>query len=87
MNEVTWNRVTMVDTSLSDYTFDDLTLLKQLREDLLRKKPEVCIERARFVTKYLRDMSSPEEPMEIRYAKAVNYFLSNKAPLFFDDNQ
>ena len=70
---------------VKEYGLKDLTLLKQLREGLLNTKAEVCIERARFVTEYLRDMSSPDEPMETRYAKAVNHFLCNKAPLFFDD--
>lgn len=67
-------------------TLESLELIQRLRKEQIKSKPEVCIERARFVTCYLRDMSSDDEPMEIRYAKAVNYFLSNKEPLFFDDN-
>ncbi|MEW6417516.1 MAG: pyruvate formate lyase family protein [Nitrospirota bacterium] len=67
-------------------TLESLKLIQILRKEQIRSKPKVCIERARFVTRYLRDMSSDDEPMEIRYAKAVNYFLSNKEPLFFDDN-
>jgi pyruvate formate-lyase/glycerol dehydratase family glycyl radical enzyme len=67
-------------------TLESLELIQRLRKEQIKSKPEVCIERARFVTCYLRDMFSDDEPMEIRYAKAVNYFLSNKEPLFFDDN-
>lgn len=69
-----------------EYTLESLELVQRLREEQIKLKPEVCIERARFVTRYLRDMFSADEPMEIRYAKAVNHFLSNKEPLFFDDN-
>ncbi|NTW17611.1 MAG: hypothetical protein HGA41_09195, partial [Syntrophaceae bacterium] len=79
-------KVTFVDICLKDITLDDMPRLKVLRDACVKAKPEICIERARSVTGYLRDMSSEKEPMETRYAKAVNYFLSHKAPLFFDDN-
>lgn len=79
-------KVTFADIRLKDITLDDMPRLKVLRDACVKAKPEICIERARSVTGYLRDMSSEEEPMETRYAKAVNYFLSNKEPLFFDDN-
>jgi formate C-acetyltransferase len=77
--------VTLKDIRLNEYNFVNLPLLKQLRDGLLEKKPEVCIERARYFTKYL-EKAPEEEPAELRYANAVNYFLSEKAPLFFDDN-
>ncbi len=79
-------KVTFADIRLKDITLDDMPRLKLLRDACVKAKPEICIERTRYVTGYLRDMSSEEEPMETRYAKAVNYFLSNKEPLFFDDN-
>lgn len=78
--------ITLKDTGLKEITLDDMPRLKRLRDASVMAKAEVCIERARYVTRYLRDMSSPDEPMEIRYAKAVTHFLSNKEPLFFDDN-
>jgi formate C-acetyltransferase len=78
--------VTLQDIRLTEYNLENLPLLKQLREGLFNEKPKVCIERARYYTEYLRDMSSDREPAEIRYANAANYFLSQKAPLFFDDN-
>jgi formate C-acetyltransferase len=80
------NTIPLEDVRLRTYTLDDLPLLKQLRGDLLQTKPAVCIERARHVTRYLRDISSDDEPMIIRYAGAVAHFLSSKQPLFFDDN-
>ena len=68
------------------YTLENLPLVQNLKTEQLRIKPSVCIERARYVTRYLKDMSSSAESMELRYAKAVNYFLSNKEACFFDDN-
>ncbi len=78
--------VTLQDIRLAEYNLENLPLLKRLREELLSEKPRVCIERARYYTEYLRDMSSDKEPAEIRYANAAKHFLSNKSPLFFDDN-
>jgi len=78
--------ITLKDMRLGEYTLDSLPLLKRLRADLLQTKPAVCIERARHVTRYLRDMSSDDDPMITRYAGAVAHFLSQKQPLFFDAN-
>jgi pyruvate formate-lyase/glycerol dehydratase family glycyl radical enzyme len=78
--------VTLKDIRLSDYTLDNLPLIGKLRERQLHATPEVCIERARHITRYLKEMSSPDEPMETRYAGAVNHFLSCKEPIFFDEN-
>jgi len=78
--------VTLQDIRLFEYNLENLPLLKRLRKGLLSEKPRVCIERARYYTEYLRDMSSDKEPAEIRYAKAAKHFLSNKSSLFFDDN-
>jgi len=78
--------VTLPDIGLADYTLDNLARLKQLRKKCVGAKAEVCIERARLVTEYLRGLSNDTEPMITRYAGAVAYFLSHKASLFFDDN-
>ncbi len=68
------------------YSLDDLPLISRLRAAQLSLKPAVCIERARYVTAYLKDMSDDSEPVEIRYARAVRHFLANKEAHFFDDN-
>src|SRR5512139_158569 len=78
--------VTLPDIGLAGYTLDNLALLQQLRDKCVGAKAEVCIERARLVTEYLRDLSNDTEPMITRYAGAVAYFLSHKVPFFFDDN-
>lgn len=78
--------ITLEDVGLSACTLTELNLLRELRKKTLESSPEVCIERARHVTHYLRDLADEGESMELRYAKAVHHFLANKEPLFFDDN-
>jgi pyruvate formate-lyase/glycerol dehydratase family glycyl radical enzyme len=78
--------ITLKDIRLGGYTLDSLPLLKHLRTDLLQTKPAVCIERARHMTRFLRDMSSDDDPMITRFAGATAHFLSKKQPFFFDDN-
>ena len=78
--------ITLEDIRLKEYTLENLPLLNRLRQKLLSKSAEICIERARWVTGYYKNGAAPEDSMEIKYAKAVNYFLRNKAALFFDDN-
>ena len=77
---------TLKDIRLSDCKLENMGRIAKLRADQMKAKPEVCIERARYVTRFLKDMSKDDEPMETRYAKAVAYFLSEKEPCFFDDN-
>jgi formate C-acetyltransferase len=75
------------DIRLNEYdNFKNLELIQRIRNGQITIKPAVCIERAHYVTQYLRDMSTDDEPMEVRYANAVHHFLSHKKPLFFDDN-
>jgi formate C-acetyltransferase len=78
--------VTLKDIRLKEYGLDDRELLKGLRDSAVRAKPEVCIERARYITRYYKDNPEGGGPAIVRYAKAVNHFLSNKEPLFFDGN-
>ena len=78
--------VTLTDLRIADQDLDTLPLLDSLRKKSLSAKAEVCIERARHITTFLRDRAGCEEAMEIRYARAVNHFLSNKLPLFPDDS-
>ncbi len=80
------NKVTIDDISLRDYHLGNLDLLRDLRDLHFASKSEICIERAKYITVYLRDKADPDDPPVIRQAKAINYFLSNKKPLFPDDN-
>ncbi len=78
--------ITLDDISLKDFTLDNLPRLKELRSLSFARKPEICIERARYITRYLRDQDAPGDAPEVRQAKKVNYFLQHKRPVFHDRN-
>ncbi len=78
--------ITLPDIELSDCNLDTMPMLAKLRTQVMGSRAEVCVERARHITTYLRDLADPNEPQILRYAKAVRCFLSNKAPRFFDGN-
>jgi len=78
--------ITLPDPSLTKFSLENLPLLEKLRERNFTARAEVCIERARYITRYLDKGSSPDEPMETRYAGAISHFLSSKEALFPDDN-
>ncbi len=79
-------KVTLKDISLSEFNPENLEYLMDLTKKTKDAKAKVCIERAKYITQYLKDMSSDKDPREIRFAKAVNHFLSNKEANFHDDN-
>ena len=74
------------DVSLKNYTLDNLNLLKELKREYLDIKTAVCIERAKFITDYMKKHENNNEPMELKRAKAVNYYLTNREPVFHDNN-
>lgn len=80
--------VTFEDPALPDFNLERFPRLKLLRECTLAARAEVCIERARWITGALQlsATETPDLPMPVRYSRAVKAFLSNKEPLFFDDN-
>lgn len=78
--------VTLPDIGLKDFTLDKLPRLNLLRKEHFERKPEICIERAKYVTEYLRDLDDPADGPELRQAKKVAHFLGNKAPVFHDCN-
>lgn len=78
--------LTLPDIRCSDFTLETSSLLGRLRAQVMTARTEVCIERARHVTTFLRDLADPREPQILKYARAVRHFLSERAPLFFDDN-
>ncbi|MCJ7601321.1 MAG: pyruvate formate lyase family protein, partial [Desulfobulbaceae bacterium] len=79
-------KITLDDISLKDFTLENLPRLKELRRLSFARKPEICIERARYVTRYLRDKDDPTDAPEVRQARKVNYFLQHKRPVFHDSN-
>lgn len=78
--------ITLHDISLSEHSLRTLPRLDELRTLSFKQEPEICIERARYVTKYLKNLDDPAYSPELRQAKKVYHFLSRKAALFPDKN-
>jgi formate C-acetyltransferase len=77
--------VTLADPALRGVDLAALPRLARLRRKLLDAKPAVCIERARHVTRTLREAPAGE-PFVVTYARAVRAFLAAKAPRFPDES-
>ena len=60
--------IQLKDIRLQEYDLDNLQLLRELRKESLAAKPRVCIERARYITEYLKGASddSREHRMDRR---------------------
>lgn len=80
------NTVTLPDISLRDYTLETLPIINKLRTHHFQTATEVCIERAKLITEYLKSHEDFDEPAELKQARAVNHYLSQRQPLFHDDN-
>jgi formate C-acetyltransferase len=78
--------VTLTDIRLREYTLENLPLLRRLRRWLPTGRPEVCIERALHITRYLKAADARNTPPGLARAEAVGHYLTQKKPLFFDDN-
>lgn len=78
--------ITLADIGLKEFTLQNLPRLQELRSQYFSRRPEICIERARYITKYLRLHDDLEDSPEIRQAKKVSYFLHRKSAQFHDRN-
>jgi len=78
--------ITLEDISLKDYTLESLPRLQELRARYFALRPEICIERARYITRYLRYHDDANDSPEIRQAKKVSYYLHRKSAQFHDRN-
>lgn len=78
--------LTLNDIGLKDHTLDTLPRLKELRALSFARTPEICIERARSITRYLRDLDDPVDAPEVRQAKKVRHYLAERQPVFHDRN-
>ncbi|MDR1576098.1 MAG: hypothetical protein LBS37_08855 [Treponema sp.] len=78
-------QITLPDIGLREYTLSNLDYLGDLRKQLLSASVEICIERAHYITQFMKTtpMDMEREPLLYR-AKAVNNYLSNKKPVFPD---
>ncbi|MCP4373748.1 MAG: hypothetical protein GY797_37450 [Deltaproteobacteria bacterium] len=74
------------DISLKKYALNSLPVLQELRKQHFKTKSAVCIERAKYITEYMKTSEDAQEPTELMRAKAVNHYLSNREIIFHDDN-
>lgn len=80
--------ITLTDIRLSDYTLEGLEGIGKLRDEMLQAPVHICIERARYITEYMKAHSQQEmeeHPLLYR-ARAVYNYLSNKKPVIADRN-
>lgn len=80
------NKVQITDISIKELSLENMPLIHKLRTEYFNTTPEVCIERARYYTDYFKNLRPEGEPMQISRAKAVNHYLSNRKPLFLNNN-
>ena len=78
--------MTLADIGLKAFDLERLPRLRELRRQSFERRPEICIERARHITNYLRYRDDPEDAPEVRQAKKVSQCLHRKAPRFPDRN-
>ena len=74
------------DPALDQYNLKKLPLLEKLLTSYRSTKTAVCIERARYLTEYMRQSENSNEPAIVKRAKGISYYLSKREPMFFDDN-
>ena len=78
--------VTLPDISLKEFNLDNLPLVKKLRNLHFKTQTEVCIERAEFITAFLKNQKKSTDDFQVTRAEAINYYLSNRKIHFYDDN-
>jgi formate C-acetyltransferase len=78
--------VTFEDITLRDYTLDKIKGLAGMRERLLKSPVEICIERAKYMTGYMKNHPEEEKTPLLFRAASVAHYLSNKKCVFPDNN-
>lgn len=77
---------TVTDSCFSHISIADMPRIQALRKAHFRTDTEVCIERARWITDYMKSRRPDGEAMIVSRARAVNHYLGHRAPYFLDDN-
>lgn len=80
--------ITLKDIRLSEYTLENLEGVGQLREEMLQAPVQICVERAWYITQYMKEHNREEmeaHPLLYR-ARAVYNYLSHKKPVIPDKN-
>ncbi len=73
--------------SLQNYNNQTLPALMKVRDNFLKAPTEVCIERAKYMTEYLKNPRHADQPACIKRAGAIAYYLSNRKAHFCDKNK
>jgi formate C-acetyltransferase len=80
------NKVTFGDISLKDITLESLPRLERLRNVHFNTRPEVCVELASLMTKYMKERDDSHDSPELRAGKRLKHILVNKEPIIHDDD-
>lgn len=81
-------QITLKDRRLSEYTLKNLNGISALREEMRREPVHICIERAKYITEYMKthgDEEMKKNPILYR-AEAVYQYLSHKKAVIPDNN-
>ncbi|MCJ7522630.1 MAG: formate C-acetyltransferase/glycerol dehydratase family glycyl radical enzyme, partial [Dehalococcoidia bacterium] len=62
---------------IMEKSLDSFPRLSRLLDEILKAKKEVCVQRARYLTEYMKGPDAWFEPPAIRRAKAVSHILNN----------
>ncbi len=61
-------------------------LLQTLQEQYRQANTSVCIERAKFITEYMKSDKARHKPVEIQRAEAIRHYMKNREIIFHDKN-
>ena len=81
-------KITLKDKRLSEYTLKNLNGISELREEMRNEPVHICIERAKYITEYMKSHGDEEmkrTPILYR-AEAVYRYLSHKKAVIPDNN-
>ena len=66
------------------YNYDDFEDLKEIRDYMVHGKQELCIERSKFITRFLKEKGGLNYDIPAyREAESIYYCLKNKKPNIF----
>jgi pyruvate formate-lyase/glycerol dehydratase family glycyl radical enzyme len=80
------SKVTFEDIGLKDITLESLPRLERLRNVHFNTRPELCVELASLMTKYMKEQDSQGDSSEVRAGKRLKYVLENKKAIIHDDD-
>ena len=80
------NRVTFGDNGLKEITLEGLPRLQRLRDVHFGTRPEVCVELASLMTRYMKEVDDARDSPELRAGKRMKYLLENKRALIHGDD-